>query len=176
MSTGENKMQEQWNPVVGFKGLYEVSDFGRVRSIARTTISTSGKSYTCTERILSACEYRGGYLHVGLYKDGVRTMHKVHRLVMESFCGASHLIVDHIDGNRQNNNLSNLRYCTHRQNTTYSTIKRNSTSKYTGVCWHKVQKKWMCSARVNGKIKHIGYFINEDEAGKAYQEFINGLD
>ena len=83
------------------------------------------------------------------------------------------LVVDHIDFDRTNNHLSNLRIITHRENTNRKHIK--SSSKYIGVSWYKSRKRWCAKIKINNKTKHLGYFIDELEASSAYQVALNNL-
>jgi hypothetical protein len=76
--------------------------------------------------------------------------------------------VDHIDGDPANNRWSNLRECTNAENNQNRASRKNSSSKYVGVCWHKRDQKWVAHIRINGKPIHIGYFDTEEEAYQAY--------
>lgn len=82
--------------------------------------------------------------------------------------------VDHIDGNGLNNQKSNLRFVTIRQNL-QNQVNRNKSSKYPGVSWHKHCKKWSANIRINGKLKHLGYFIEEKMAFESYKNAINAI-
>lgn len=76
--------------------------------------------------------------------------------------------IDHINGNRSDNRLDNLREATTQQNN-YNTRKRkNTTSKYKGVSWDTRYQKWHARIRINGKQKHLGYYTSEEEAYAAY--------
>ena len=82
------------------------------------------------------------------------------------------MVTDHIDGNPLNNQKENLRICSSRenmQNRRHKTNIRNHSSKYPGVCWHKEREKWISQIMINKKIKHLGYFIEEEEAAQAYK-------
>lgn len=103
-------MTEQWRPVVGYEGLYEVSDHGRVRSTPRK--GTRGgllKPYPAKA---------GGYWLVALCRDGGQKFRHVHSIVMEAFVGPrlGGMEVRHLDGDPQNACLSNLRYGTSSEN------------------------------------------------------------
>ena len=102
-------MQELWAPVVGYEGLYEVSDLGRVKSLARP--------YRRQERILQPVLDTHGYLQVGLSKNGT-SKRLVHALVTEAFIGPKPdgLEVRHGESGKLDNSLANLCYGTHKQN------------------------------------------------------------
>ena len=76
--------------------------------------------------------------------------------------------IDHIDNNGLNNQRDNLRVVTHRQNMMNKVKYKNSTSIYKGVCWHKQNKKWQASIRLDKKLHYLGYFIDEKDAAIAY--------
>jgi hypothetical protein len=100
-----------WLPVPDYEGLYEVSDSGLVRSIARRT--TRGGV-----RAASLWGKRRAYLRVTLSKDGHIRTAAVHSLVAAAFLGPrpADMEVRHIDGDSLNNRLSNLAYGTHAEN------------------------------------------------------------
>lgn len=79
------------------------------------------------------------------------------------------LQIDHIDANIKNNHLSNLRYCTHRQNQNYRFDKEKTSSKYRGVSWHKRTGKWRARITIKNKSYHLGMFDDELLARKAYE-------
>ena len=89
----------------------------------------------------------------------------MHRAILNAPKG---LLVDHIDGNGLNNRKSNLRLCTFAQNAHNSRPRRNSSSRYKGVCWHKLKKKWTVSIYKGGKRTYLGYYDDEIEAALAY--------
>lgn len=95
-----------WLPVSGYRGLYEVSDAGLIRSF-----------YKYREgHIMSPALNRNGYYSVSLSYCDIKRSFLVHRLVCQEFLWKSKLGVNHIDGNRLNNNLSNLEYAYHLDN------------------------------------------------------------
>lgn len=77
-----------------------------------------------------------------------------------------HEEVDHIDGNTLNDDPSNLRLCTHKQNSANKKVSGKGTSQYKGVSWHKPTQKWQ--VRVAGRC--VGYFSNEVEAALVYNK------
>lgn len=78
---------------------------------------------------------------------------------------------DHIDRNFLNNQKANLRPATRAQNSyNRSKTKSKTSSKYKGVCWHKPAKKWLASIKFNGCSIHLGFFIKEEDAAKAYDD------
>lgn len=101
---------ETWRDVVGYEGLYEVSDLGRVRS-------------AYTKRILSP-GISQGYYYVALYKNGVRSNKQVNRLVAEAFLpnDNDYPIVHHKDEVRTNNALDNLEWQSYSYNNTYNGV------------------------------------------------------
>lgn len=78
--------------------------------------------------------------------------------------------IDHRDGNRLNNQCSNLRPATQSQNLYNKSKQSNNTSGYKGVNWHIQTKKWRASITVNGKQKHLGLYITSELAAQAYNE------
>lgn len=110
--------EELWLPVVGYEGLYEVSDQGRVCSVART-VQQGGRTYRVKERILKAGPNTVGYPQVSLSKDGyVERGMLVHWLVLQAFIGPAPEGQEglHWDDVPHNNHLSNLRYGTKLEN------------------------------------------------------------
>jgi len=89
----------------------------------------------------------------------------MHRQIMNAPAG---LVVDHIDGNSLNNRKTNLRICTQAQNIHNSQPRRNRSSKYKGVFWDKVNKKWSTNIRKGDKRIYLGGFDDEIEAALAY--------
>lgn len=116
--------KEIWKPVVGYENLYEVSNFGRVKSLPRN----STVKYA---RILKSHTNRYGYLHVNLYKNNKRKDFLVHRLVAEAFIpNPDNLpVVNHKDENPSNNFSTNLEWCTYEYNINYGTSQQRKSHK-----------------------------------------------
>ncbi|MFK4871674.1 NUMOD4 domain-containing protein [Novosphingobium sp. ZW T3_23] len=114
---------EEWRPVLGYEGYYEVSSRGRVRSISRTRQARrrNGTDFTMrmAGRELVVCLNKDGYLQGNMCVDRVRKNFEVHRLVCEAFHGPApegHEAA-HNDGVRTNCDESNLRWATPAENT-----------------------------------------------------------
>jgi hypothetical protein len=113
------KDMETWKDIPGFEGIYQVSDLGRVKSLERKLTAGPGVRIL-PESILKPMVDRYGYLCVNLYKNRKYKTKKIHRLVMLSFVGESHLEVNHKNKITSDNSLVNLEYMTTKENTTYS--------------------------------------------------------
>jgi len=154
-------MQEIFKDLKGFDGDYQISNLGNVKSFKR---------YKVSGVILKNCIDSTGYYVVKLTKRGgkPRTV-SVHLLLAMTFlnhtpCGHK-LVVDHIDNNPLNNDLSNLQIVTHRKNSTKD--RNGGSSKYIGVSLYK--GKWRSRIVIDGKQKHLGIFDSELVAHEVYQ-------
>jgi hypothetical protein len=151
-------MKEIFKPIPDYPK-YEVSNLGRVKSLQFNK-----------EKILKSRKSSNLYLNVVLFKDGNAKNFTIHQLVAMAFLkhkpNGYKFVIDHIDENKHNNKLSNLRIVTHRLNLS----RRGGSSKYTGVSWAKPNKKWISRIKINGKSKHLGYFEFEYDAHLRYQQ------
>ena len=110
-------MIEEWRPVVGYEGLYEVSNTGQVRSLDRFYYRLhKGK-------VLSPTKDRYGYLTVTLNCNGKSKTIKIHRLVAQAFLPNPDNLpqVNHKDEDKTNNNVTNLEWCTAKYNVNFGT-------------------------------------------------------
>lgn len=110
--------QEEWRDIPGYEGLYQVSDHGRVKSVARTITRSNGHPQTVSERIRKVYARASGHLGTSLSKKGKITSRDVHSLVMRAFVGerTEGMEVRHLNGDPRDNRLSNLRYGTRSEN------------------------------------------------------------
>ena len=101
---------EEWRPVVGHEGWYEVSDHGRVRRVRPATATRIGY-------ILNPYVWHG-YRYVRLQQDGVKYVCRVHRLVLAAFCGPCppQHEANHKNGNKADNRPDNLEWITRSEN------------------------------------------------------------
>lgn len=115
-------MTEIWKDVVGYEGRYQVSNLGRIKRITRITkwISINGKeAYRLDkEKIFSLEVGKTGYPIIRLHKNGHKRRVTVHRLVAQAFIPnpQNKPCINHKDGNRTNNNINNLEWCTYSEN------------------------------------------------------------
>ena len=122
--------EEIWKDVKGFEGLYQVSSFGRVKSLSKrffvsNQFGKTNKIRITKERILRPQLNKYGYLCVTLCKNGIHTLSVVHRLVAKTFIENknNHVCINHKDENKMNNCVDNLEWCTVKYNQNYGTIK-----------------------------------------------------
>jgi hypothetical protein len=112
-------MNEVWKDIEGYENLYQVSNFGEVKSLSRE--SWNGVAFFLKkEKILHKNLNTWGYPQVTLCKNNTQKIKRIHRLVLEAFAGKSNLICNHKDGNKKNNRLENLEYCTHSENSKHA--------------------------------------------------------
>jgi len=164
----------KWQEVRGYEGLYEVSTDGEVKTcdkIERRFVRGRYIDYHRKERLLKQGNHNAGYKCVVLYREGCRKTFLVHRLVALTFIYDDSGHVDHIDGNKHNNRLANLRYCTPRENCHFHRKNKKSSSKYIGVAFN--HNKYEAQILFNGKQVFIGSFDTEDEAHEKYQEALS---
>ncbi|MBD5703291.1 HNH endonuclease [Citrobacter freundii] len=79
-----------------------------------------------------------------------------------------HQHIDHIDGDKQNNRITNLRLCTHNQNQHNQGIRKTNKSGFKGVSFTKALNKWQAQICCNSKVKHLGFYECKVEAAHAY--------
>lgn len=111
--------KEVWKDVIGYEGLYQVSNLGRVKHLPGIVEDKNGVKKFVREKIKSHTISEDGYHSVSLYKNNVVEYFMVHRLVLSIFKPSrlqSELEVNHKDGNKDNNSLSNLEWVTGSEN------------------------------------------------------------
>ena len=167
-------MKEIWKAIEGYEGLYEISNFGRVKSLERSYIAGKGAIIRKQDAILSASISSNGYKYVSLCRDGIASSKRLHILVWNTFgdepSNGRKLQVDHKNEDKLDNHIDNLQLLTNRENIIKSIkLNKNMTSGFIGVCWHKQAEKWVARIEFNGSGKHLGSFNNEYDAHLAYQ-------
>ena len=122
-------MKEIWKDIPGYEGLYQASSFGQIKSLG-AVVHVGGKwcgpkTRRKREKILAQNKNIHGYKMVSLCKNGKVRVFTVHRLVMITFSQNIHgkPQIDHIDGDRANNNLNNLRWATPSENEKWKVLR-----------------------------------------------------
>ena len=116
-------MEEEWKNIRDYEGLYMISSYGRVKSLGRwVNYKNKGKKWQ-EGKILKPLVKKGGYLHVGLWKNGKLKFFTVHRLVAQAFIPNPNNLpqVNHKDENKENNFVKNLEYCDAKYNNNFGT-------------------------------------------------------
>jgi hypothetical protein len=112
-------MTEIWKPIEGYEGKYEISDHGRVRALYREGeyLARWGiAKMNFPAKMMKICRTPTGYNYVALSRDSVSIKYLIHRLVLANFIGHDERQCNHKDGDKDNNHIDNLEYCTPLQN------------------------------------------------------------
>lgn len=185
----------KWASIDSHTG-YEVSSTGEVRSIERIVMN-SDRTTRIVKSKTKDFMIRSGYAYVQLYQNNERTVVAVHRLVAETFIANpdNKPMVNHIDGNKLNNNVCNLEWVTCAENHQHAWAnglhediekrrermigtKSKSTSKYHNVTFDASRNNWKASIKSHGKMILQRRFNTEIEAALCINDFIitNGLN
>lgn len=126
--------EERWKGIDGFEGKYEISTNGRVRSIERMAKSKWGTPMPVHSRFLMQSFNSNGYKRVYLFDGSIRECKMVHILVAKAFILniENKPCVDHINGDRSDNRVENLRWCTHKENCNFALAKENKSKALRG--------------------------------------------
>ena len=171
---------EIWRDIQGYEGLYQVSNYGRVKSLERNfTNGINGCTIKHIDEHILIPQNEKGYLRVNLYKNGKQKFCSIHRLVAEAFIPNpnNYPQVNHKDEDKANNKITNLEWCTAQYNNTYGTCKKRmaetqSKTVYQYTLDGELAREWSSTAECgrngfnrnhissccNGRLKtHKGY-------------------
>lgn len=139
---------------------YSVSNLGNIKNNKKNTI-------------IKPSIHKSGYLVVQLFKEGKRKCSTIHRLISQEFLENfdKTKYIDHIDRDKTNNNISNLRMVTPTQNCLNRGIW--GKSKYKGCYFNEKRGDWRCQIRVNKKCISLGCFRTELECALRYNNYID---
>lgn len=152
--------KEIFKPIKNYEGIYEISNYGRVKSLKRGKV-----------RILKNRLNANKYLAVALYKNFTLWNIEIHRLVAQAFIKNPKNLpqINHKDSDKQNNYYSNLEWCSSRYNRNHYFKTVIKSSKYPGVCWDKYSNMWMARISIKNKAIYLGRFYKELDAALAYR-------
>jgi len=117
------------------------------------------------------CKTKDGHLRVTCVGDTTILAHHIVWVLVYGEMPKDY--IDHIDGNPENNAISNLRDVTHRVNHRNQKKRSNNSSGFGNVCWHKATNKWQARVRIQDTVKHLGVFAAIEDAVAARDHFIN---
>lgn len=161
---------EEWKDCVGYEDCYEISNQGKVRSKDRQSISYGTRMCDRKGRERKSYCGKNGYMYVDLCKEGNRKTWNVHKLVAMTFISNPLGLpqVDHIDRNKTNNNVSNLRWVSNAENQANRGMPKNNTS---GEMYVTVHYR-VCVIRDGKKIQKS---FNNIEDAKEFRKTIVGF-
>lgn len=174
----EKNVKEIWKDVKGYEGLYQVSNLGRVKRLAHYRSHFKGGKSFFLDKILKNSINNEGYVNYKLYNKGLKKTIKGHRLVATHFIENNLKLkeVNHIDGFKSNNCVSNLEWVSIRGNQSHRYKKQKTSSKYAGVSYRSdLKNQWVSQYRLNYKTIHIGCFETEKQAAIAYESEMKRL-
>lgn len=158
-------MEEQWEDIIGFEGIYQISDLGNVKSLTRYA-SNGHALIEIKEKLLTKRLTKYGYLSVTFKHYEHRSDPLIHRLVAKAFIPNPHNKpqVNHINGIKIDNSKYNLEWSTSMENCCHREKSNIKTSSFTGVHWDKKDRKWKAYIQFEFKQKYLGSFDSEIEA------------
>jgi hypothetical protein len=158
-----NRMMPKPKPLPSAKRVRQLLDYDQATGHLRWKIQPARNVFAGSA---AGTVNKTGYLCVGIDKK----IYRANRIIWLWMTGEDPGpdFIDHIDGDKLNNAFCNLRKASCAQNNRNRKTSHNNTSGYKGVCWHKHEKKWYVSIRVNGIKKHIGCFFDPEMAHAAY--------
>jgi hypothetical protein len=155
--------KEIWKDIQGYEGIYQVSNLGNVKSLARKVKCKNNMMMPVKEKILNKFTTKKMYHRVTLGMNQNKDGRSVHRLVMCAFKGFSNLQVNHINGNKLDNSLNNLEYVTALQNCNHRELIVKGKEKY-GTTYSKIEKRWTSQIVTEGKCVKLGRSNNLEDA------------
>lgn len=153
---------EVWKDINGYEGLYQISNFGRVKRLAREVLYKDGRKYNYKEKIMNDFKTHKGYSIISFTINNNSKWYYIHRIVAEAFIPnlENKPQVNHKDGNKLNNNVENLEWCTNSENITHA-YKNNLMSNNKRVFQYDLNgnyiKEWnsIREAQMELKLNHI---------------------
>jgi hypothetical protein len=159
-------MKEEWKDIPEYQGLYQVSNLGKVKRLKGKCLGKAGKYRNISENILTAFpnKTRHNYLYINLNNNGLKQF-RLHRLVAQIFIPNPHNLpeVNHIDGNKENNCVDNLEWCTRLENMQHSyKIKTHTVRKHDLSPNNKLNSKQVMEIRTKLKEGTTGRSLSKE--------------
>jgi len=152
----------------------ELENFQDINDFPNYMINENGEIYSKIRKKFLLIKPNGGYNKLSLRRDKKQYNKSVHRLLGIQFLPNPNNFpcIDHINRNRLDNSLSNLRWVSYSTNAKNKSSKKNATSNYVGVRkTHNIKKPYRAETTQEGKKYNIGYYTTELEAYEAYKQF-----
>jgi len=171
-------MEEIWKDIPDYEGLYQVSNYGIVRSLPKQWFCGFGAIRKHNGKIMKLQKRKDGYITVRLTRNEIAKTITVHKLVASAFLNHKpngyKLVVDHVNDNPSDNRVENLQLVTQRFNVRKTQGKYSS--QYKGVSWCKIRNKFVSQIKVHKKKVFLGRYENEYDAHLAYQNALQNLE
>ena len=166
---------EIWKDVIGYEGMYQVSNCGRIKSLKR--------KFVLKDVILKNGINQNGYPVINLCDNGEQKLKTIHRIVLEAFTEPeSHKnCINHIDGNKINNNINNLEWCTQKENVRHAfrigLSKRKKgeesrLSRLTNTDVHQIRCMYKFKSELS---KECGYLVTNKMIGECFDMSLGGV-
>lgn len=151
-------MEEIWKDIKDYEGVYQVSNYGRIRSLDREILRKKVGKIHKKGQILKLQKSKNGYYTCKLSKNNKKPSKFVHRIVAETFLPNpnNYPCVNHIDENKLNNKIENLEWCTYLYNNTYGTKRERLRKAQTGKKYSQETKEKMSKIHKGKKRVSLG--------------------
>lgn len=162
---------EEWKPIKNYEGLYEISQYARIKSLIRTRCSGRGRYAPIKERMLKTALDSTGYLMTAISKSGKSKSMSIHRTVWDYFGdsprNAHTLQVDHVYNDRLNCTIWNLQLLTGRANICKEVELKKRDALPLGV--YKRKNRFAAQITLNRKVRYLGAFRSPELASQLYR-------
>lgn len=175
------KEKEIWKNIPGYKGYYQASNLGRVRSLDRNIVYVDGKRRFIKGKLIKGSLNENGYRLTTLRKSSIGRTFKFSQLVAMAFLNhkpnGMKMVVDHINGDRSDDRVKNLRIVTNRENCSnlFRRDRANLSSRYTGVSWSIKDNAWRVGMQYDKINYNLGAYATELKASDVYQEALDKI-